>query len=195
VLGLGASVLVLAGVAQAHFDSGDGYTHAGCPADPADRVDPLNVVFNGWGTWGRAVAQVEAHAGWTATTGSAQAFLDHGACYAHHAQRSSGHASRYHLRIRGQHPDATLGWTATAGAHHEDLVLLPWPCGHAVDADGPGGSGFDRGRDEIHARFAAAGHASARRWWGNTQSFKQCDGDYAGSDGWTVWIELHQVGH
>jgi hypothetical protein len=195
VLALGASVLVLAGVAQAHLDSGDGYTHAGCPADPTNRVDPVNVVFHGWGTWGRAVAQLESHAGWTATTGSAQSFLDHGTCYPLHAQRSSGQASRFHVRIRGQHPDTTFGWTATADAHHEDLVLLPWPCGHAVDADGPGGSGFDRGRDELRARFAAAGHASEKRWWGNTQSFKQCDGDYAGSDGWTVWIELHQVSH
>jgi len=41
----------------------------------------------------------------------------------------------------------------------------------------------------------SAGHSSYRVWWGNTQSFKQCDGDYAGSDGWTVFIELHRVGH
>lgn len=194
-LALGASVLVLSGVAHAHFDAGDRYTHAGCPALADNRVDPVNVVFHGWGTWGRAVSQIESHAGWRATTGSAQHFLDHATCRSLHAQRSSGQASRFHVRLRGQHPDATLGWTATGDAHHEDLVLLPLPCGHAVDATGPGGSGFDQGREELRARFEAAGHAASRAWWGNTQSFKQCDGDYAGSDGWTVYVELHQVNH
>jgi hypothetical protein len=69
------------------------------------------------------------------------------------------------------------------------------PCGHAVDSNGPGGSGFDQGRDELVRRFASAGHPAERVWWGNTQSFKQCDGDYAASDGWVVLIELHQVNH
>jgi len=44
-------------------------------------------------------------------------------------------------------------------------------------------------------RLVAAGHSSSRVWWGNTQSFKQCDGDYAASDGWTVFVSLHQVNH
>jgi hypothetical protein len=192
---LGASVLALSGVAHAHFDPGDRYTHGGCPALAENRVDPVNVVFHGWGTWGRAASQVESHAGWRATTGSAQHFLDHATCRSLHAQRSSGQGSRFHVRIRGQHPDGALGWTATGDAHHEDLVLLPLPCGHAVDADGPGGSGFDQGREELRSRFEAAGHESTRSWWGNTQSFKQCDGDYAGSDGWTAYVELHQVNH
>ncbi len=186
------ALLVEAG--RAHFEPGDRYTHAGCPATPSNRVDPVNVVFHGWGTWGRAVSQIATHAGWAATSGTTQSFADHGNCYPLHAQRASGHASRFHLRVRGQHPDSALGWTATADAHHEDLVLFP-PCGHAVDESGPGGSGFDQGRDELVSRFAAAGHATTTVWWGNTQSFEQCDGDYASSDGWTALIELHQVNH
>lgn len=87
-----------------------------------------------------------------------------------------------------------LGWTTTGDAHHEDLVMFP-PCGHAVDESGPEGSGFDQARDELRARFTVAGHATSVVWWGNTQSFRQCDGDYAGSDGWAVFIELHQVNH
>jgi hypothetical protein len=187
--------LVCAAPALAHFDAASRYTHRACPPSTSTRVDPLNVVFHGWGTWGRAVSQIESHAGWAVTIGSGQFFADHGGCYAMHAQRASGNGSRFHVRVRGQHPDPALGWTATGDAHHEDLVAFPLPCGHAVDSNGAGGSGFDQGRDELRDRFAAAGHAWSRVWWGNTQSFKQCDGDYAGSDGWTVLVELHQVNH
>lgn len=190
------SVLALAGTpALAHFDAADPYSHASCPASAANRVDPINVVFTTWGTWGRAVSQIETHAGWTQTTGSAQAFVDHGSCAPMHAQRANGHGSRFHVRLRGQHADAALGWSAAASAHHEDLVLFPVACGHAVDANGLSGSGFDQGRDELVRRFATAGHPSTRVWWGNTQSFKQCEGDYAGSDGWTAFVELHRESH
>lgn len=185
----------LAGPAAAHFDASSQYTHRACPAATDNRVDPVNVVFHAWGTWGRVASQVESHSGWTATSGSSQSFADHGACDERHAQRASGEGTRFHVRVRGQHPDASLGWTATGDAHHEDLVVLPVPCGHAVDANGPGGSGFDQGRDELQRRFAAAGHQTSRVWWGNTRNFKQCDGDYAGSDGWTVFVAVHQVGH
>jgi hypothetical protein len=180
--------------ALAHFDSSDRYTHRSCPASVSNRTDPVNVVFTMWGTWGRAERQIEAHAGWTSSVGSTQSFVDHGACSIMHTQRASGLGSRFHVRVRGQHPDSTLGWAAAAGAHHEDLVVFP-PCGHAVDSNGPGGSGFDQGRDELERRLVAAGHASSRVWWGNTQSFKQCDGDYAASDGWTALVSLHQVNH
>lgn len=181
--------------ALGHFDATDRYIHRTCPASAANRTDPVNVVFSAWGTWGRAESQIEAHAGWTSTFGSIQSFVDHGGCFSMHTQRASGLGSRFHVRVRGQHQDPTLGWVAAAGAHHEDLVLFPIPCGHAVDSNGAGGSGFDQGRDELERRFAAAGHAPSRMWWGNTQSFKQCDGDYAASDGWTVFIPLHQVNH
>jgi hypothetical protein len=188
-------LLVAAGAAPAHFDDLDRYTHKACPASVANRVDPINVVFTGWGTWGRAVSQIESHLGWTATSGTTQSFVDHETCYSMHAQRASGQGSRFHVRVRGQHKDTGFGWTATGDAHHEDLVTFPLPCGHAVDSNGSGGSGFDQGRDELERRFAAAGHATSWVWWGNTQSFKQCDGDYAASDGWAVFVELHQVNH
>jgi hypothetical protein len=188
-------VLAFSSPASAHFDATDRYTHRVCPATAVNRVDPVNIVFHGWGTWGRAVSQIESHTGWTSTSGSSQTFADHGTCYPMHAQRASGTGTRFHVRVRGQHPDVALGWTATGDAHHEDLVAFPVPCGHAVDSNGSGGSGFDQGRDELRDRFAAAGHGWYRVWWGNTQSFRQCDGDYAASDGWTMFIELHQVNH
>ena len=196
VLAISAVALGLrTGAGVAHFDGADPYTHAGCPAAFENRVDPVNVVFTGWGTWGRAESQIQSHARWTTTSGSGQSFVDHDACRPMHTQRASGEGTRFHTRLRGQHQDVVLGWTSMGDAHHEDLVAFPVPCGHAVDSSGPGGSGFDQGRDELARRFASAGHSSRRVWWGNTQSFKQCDGDYAASDGWAVLIELHQVNH
>jgi hypothetical protein len=194
-----ALVVVLAGVAVgpalAHFDGTGRYTHRSCPSSAATRVDPINVVFTGWATWGRAESQIGSHAGWADGSGTSQSFVDHGDCAPMHTQRASGRGTRFHVRVRGQHWDPTRGWTATGAAHHEDLVVLPVPCGHAVDSNGPGGSGFDQGRNELERRFSEAGHGTQRVWWGNTQSFKQCDGDYAASDGWTVFVELHQVSH
>ena len=187
--------LATAAATSAHFDASGRYTHRACPVGASTRTDPVNVVFQSWGTWGRAASQIESHAAWTSTSGSDQLFVDHGACSVQHAQRASGEGSRFHVRLRGQHWDPALGWAAAAAAHHEDLVLFPLPCGHAVDANGPGGSGFDQGRDALEAAFAAAGHATSRAWWGNTQSFKQCDGDYAAADGWMLFIGLHQVNH
>lgn len=190
-----SGALVLVARSSAHFDAQGRYTHAACPAAASTRSDPVNVVFHAWGTWGRVQSQVESHTGWSSSTGSVQLFVDHGACSPQHTQRASGEGSRHHVRVRGQHWDAALGWAALAAAHHEDLVLFPVPCGHAVDANGPGGSGFDQGRDELERRFREAGHATSRAWWGNTQSFRQCDGDYASSDGWTLFVRLHRVSH
>jgi hypothetical protein len=64
-----------------------------------------------------------------------------------------------------------------------------------ADANGPSGSGFDQGRNSLKLSFVNAGHTWYPAWWGNTQNFQQCDGDYAGSDGYTYYIHLHQVNH
>ena len=192
---LASASLLLAAAAPAHFDTAGRFTHVACPGSPATRSDPVNVVFHDWGTWGRAESQLVAHTGWAAASGTTQHFLDHCGCFPQHTQRASGEGSRFHVRIRGQHWDGGLGWAAAAAAHHEDLVLFPFPCGHAVDANGAEGSGFDQGRDELEARFRDAGHETSRAWWGNTQSLRQCDGDYAASDGWTLLVRLHQVNH
>ncbi len=195
-----ASVVALAFAATAsgHFDLTGQYTHSGCPGTTANRVDPINVVFYDWGTWGRVVSQVESHTGATDTSGSSQMFVDHGSCYPMHAQRATcgPTCSRYHMRVRGQHSDPHYRWPATAGAHHEDWVVSCLPSGwHAVDANGPNGSGFDQGRNALVNAMAGGGHAYFYAWWGNTQNFRQCDGDYAGSDGATSYIRIHQVNH
>jgi hypothetical protein len=196
VLGLivvSASALALIRDASAHFDTGH-YTHEDCPASNYDRVDPINFVFWDWGTIGRAENAVVAHTGWTNTSGSAQTFVDHGACYPMGGQRASGGAasSRYHVRLHPIHADGALGWTTVGAVHHEDFV---WSCGHAVDSNGPGGSGFDQGRKQLRILLENGGHSWYSTWWGNTQNFKQCDGDYAGSDGYTVFVKAHQAFH
>jgi hypothetical protein len=82
VVGVVAAVAALAtaGSAPAHFDDLEAYTHKACPASVANRVDPINVVLTGWGTWGRVVSQIESHLGWTATSGTTQSFVEHGQC-------------------------------------------------------------------------------------------------------------------
>ena len=127
---LGALLFVAS--AAAHFDASGTYTHGGCPATADNRVDPINVVFTSWGTWGRAASQIETHADWADTSGSSQTFLDHGGCYSMHDQRASGAGTRFHVRVRGQHSDAELGWTATGDEPgHSDsgaLEQFPFPC-------------------------------------------------------------------
>ena len=106
---LGLAAGAFAAPAFAHFDQTSKYTYKGCPGTQANRVDPLNVVFTTWGTWGRAVSQTVSHAGWMDTSGSTQYFVDHGSCYPMHAERASGTFTRFHIRIRGQHWDDALG--------------------------------------------------------------------------------------
>lgn len=195
---LGAASLLVTSSATAHFDTTSRYTYDGvCGHD--SRVDPLNVAFYTWGTWGRAEDQVQAHAGWSDDGGSHQLFSDHSACYDQHTQRASDgiSSSRYHIRIRGQHDDPSWGWTATGDAHYEDIVYPEcgfFP-GHAVRENGPTGSGFDWGRNQLAVSMGSAGHYYYYAWAGSTQNFRQCDGQYARSDGNAAMIQLHQVNH
>ncbi|MEJ7792242.1 MAG: hypothetical protein WKF65_09765 [Gaiellaceae bacterium] len=192
-LALFLTVLVvgLASPALAHFDTGS-YTHKEpCPGTTSNRIDPLNFIFQDWGTWQRAVASIETHAGWGNTSGSNQTFVDHGNCYNTTAHRADGTGSRNHIRLHPIHYDTTLGYTTVGDAHHEDFVIT---CGHAVDANGDRGSGFDQGRNNLFfALDGLPGHSGYYSWWGNTQNFQQCDGGYAGSDGNVVFMSQHQI--
>jgi hypothetical protein len=188
------TVLGLAASASAHFNTGL-YTHNGCPGTNTNRVDPINFVFDIWGTWDRAMSQMRTHSGWYDQGGSTQTFVDHGNCYQMISQAASAgvSSSRFHIRLHPIHHDDYVGWTSVGDAHHEDFV---WYCpGHAVDSNGSNGSGFDQGRRQLRTAFSNAGHSWTSVWWGNTQNFRQCDGDYAGSDGYTVWVDLHQFNH
>lgn len=186
--------LLLATAASAEFSPGD-YTHNQSPCTTQSRVDPVNIVFYDWGTQGRAENTIETHAGWTDTSGSTQYFYANGSCYVMSSQRASGGStdSRFHIRLHPIYYDNYWGWTTIGDAHHEDFV---WYCpGHAVDANGPSGSGFDQGRNTLADAHYYGGHNTYTYWWGNTQNFQQCDGDYAGSDGYTEFIQSHQAFH
>jgi hypothetical protein len=193
-------MLLVVTPASAHFDGGSKYTHTDGSnnCDVGSRKDPINVVFYTWGTFGRVDSQIRSHAGWVDTNAAVQEFADHGNCNDMHDDLASGEGSRYHIRFRGQHEDASLGWPAWGNVHHEDDVGFP-QClpngGHAVDANGPNGSGYDQGRAQLANAMSMGGHSYYYTWWGNTQNFEQCDGDMAGSDGNTVFIQLHQVNH
>lgn len=202
VLSITALALMLPSGSEAHFDTGH-YTHDDCPASDSDRIDPINFYFSEWGTLERVTDNIGFHIGWDNQSGSPQSFVDHGNCSEMSAQRASdcGTCTRFHIRLHPIHWDDGLGWTTVGDAHHEDWVFdpecnPPLGAGHAVDANGPSGSGFDQGRFELFFWFdGQPGHSGLYVWWGNTQNFQQCDDDYAGSDGATIRMTVHQGSH
>ena len=188
---IAVGVLVGAQPGSAHFQTYP-YTLSSCPAAYEAQVDPINFVFWESGSSPSALSNIAAHAGWTNTSGSTQYFSDHGTCRSMDGQRASacGTCTRFHVRVEAvADADPTWGVTSRGDAHHEDFV---WYCGHAVDSNGASGSGFDQGRRELRQRLEAGGHGWQSRYWGNTRNFRQCDGDYAGSDGYTVFA---RIGH
>jgi hypothetical protein len=141
---------------------------------------------------------IRYHLGWWDTGGSTQSFSSEGVCGTMDGQRASGTVlqSRFHVRVKQTFDgDATWGITARGDAHHEDLV---WYCGHAVDKGGGSSglsSGFDQGRRAIASAFMGVHDYGGTTYWGNTRQFKQCDGDYAGSDGNVDWWRIPNWSH
>jgi hypothetical protein len=181
--------------ASAHF-SVVYYSHSDSAC--TKRTDPITVVFYTSATAAHTLNHVQFHAGWSNTSGSTQYFQSHGVCSSQDGQRASGGlaSSRYHIRVKKTFDaDAVLGTTAVGTPHHEDLVVS---CGHAVDKGGVGSglvSGFDQGKLKIVAAFAGVHAAKAPTYWGNTETFKQCDGDLAGSNGYVRWYSIPNVDH
>ena len=185
--------------ADAHFQT-YWYTTKNCPPGMSRRVDPINVVFYGWAD-GNTLRNIRHHAGWRNTVGRKQYFSSHGACGPMGGQQASACrvCTRYHVRARKTyHLDRALHETTRGDAHHEDWVQR---ChyglgGHAVDKNGPGGSGFDQGRWELQDAFAGKrNHKMRPSYQGNTQNFKQCDGEYAGSSGLVLYVHIHRNVH
>ena len=180
-------------------ESGNYSKQNGCPSG-GNSIDPVGVVFHGSkGHAHGAASAVEHHAGWSVTIGGSQGLNDHQGngnytCRGTDHQRASGHLSRFHVRL--WFVDASQGkpvQKSVGTPHHEDWV---WTCpSHAVDSNGPTGSGFDWGRRKLSQEMFDGGHTGQQNeWWGNTANFKQCDGDYAGSSGTGVLIPVNH-GH
>jgi len=172
-----------------------------CTAADAEQVDPVGVVFQGSHANGLGAAKaVQSHAGWAVATGDKQGLFvnmfgggNYG-CRSTTYQRASGSLGRFHIRLWFIPASKEKPKLKTVGTpHHEDVVAFP-PCGHAVDSNGPTGSGFDWGRREVSERMFEGGHvAQINQYWGNTANFKQCDGDWAGSNGTGVRIPLNHA--
>ena len=102
-------------------------------------------------------------------------------------------SGRYHTRL--WFVPATNGSSmlmTVATPHHEDLTS----CGHAVDQNGPEGSGFDKGRRSLKQWFENTAHSVEQinpEEWGNSVTMHQCDGGWAGSDGWGVRIGMYRA--
>jgi hypothetical protein len=194
------AVLAGAPALHAHFQSGL-YSHK--RSDCESRTDPITIVFYGYGIADRANNHVRHHTGWGGGTGGGQYFASHGVCGAGTRHAENGTFTRYHIRMRSTtHSDIAWGQTATGTPHHEDWITGDPGChggfgGHAVDkggvSQGPlSWSGFDMGRLRIfNALDGKPGHTFAGSVnWGNTQEFKQCDDDKAGSNGIVYWIRI-----
>ena len=202
---------VASGGAQSAFGIGIGesgfysFGSAGCPSD--DHVDPVGAVFEGTQASAlNSANQVAEHAGWgddPSIGGSQWLWVNTGeakyGCRDFNYDRASagdGPFSRFHVRL-WYVPASNQEKRRTVGTpHHEDWVTFPgcpFPGNHAVDKNGPEGSGFDQGRHELKKQFLAAGHSVTAEEWGNSANFKQCDGDYAGSDGWGIRISLNHA--
>ena len=198
------TALVCATAANAHFQTYP-YTLKSCPASYDAHVDPVNFVFTRSGDGPTMVNAIKAHTSLDdSTRGTVQSFSSHGVCGEMYASQATGCwngttlCTRFHIRVKKTYEgDPYLGVTGVGDAHHEDWVQT---CnygagGHAVDANGSNGSGFDQGRRALRIAFENAGHGWSSKFWDNKRNFKQCDGDYAGSDGYTVYVSLHSWMH
>jgi len=191
------ALTALAGAARAHFQTYP-YTLTSCPASYDHQVDPINDVFYGSATATRTLNHIRFHTGWSSSGGSMQSFSSEGVCGEMDGQVASGAVwqSRFHIRVKRTYDDdPTWGITSRGDAHHEDFV---WYCGHAVDKGGISTglwSGFDQGRRAIYDAFLGQHTYAGVTYWGNTREFKQCDGDYAGSNGNVGWWHIPGSSH
>ena len=176
---------LVAGPALGHFDSTIVTRIA--PVLRPRRTDPINVVFTAWGTWGRAESQIAACR--VGLDAPGRASLRRPRRLLLHAHPRASGLGRVHAAFGAS--TRTRSRLGGSGALTRISCSFPFPAA-SVDSNGSAVAGSTRAR-----RARPPGRRRwpcvLRVWWGNTQSFKQCDGDYAASDGWTVFVELHQV--
>ncbi len=161
--------------ARADFYWGD-YISAG---------DPINLVFDGNGSWTNSYDYVLAYLGWYDRGGSAQQFPDHSASPWENQDGQAGSdceiCSRYHVRYNQGNDGGGASWgTWTMAPAHYDQVV--W-CGHKS-------STYDGARNTIHNAFVNNGYTVGFIYRGNNQAARQCDGSYTAGDGSYVWIDI-----
>jgi hypothetical protein len=183
------------------------YTYSkGANCTHPNQVDPINMVFYGkYADPGNAIRAVRAATGWgRVRLNSPQQVRSGSRCLdeAGEVADASTVESRYHVRFFGLVRGGRF--LTYADPHHEDLV---WKCvykkgipGHAVDkgtllelnSGNPNyhGSGFDRGQGRVMEALLNKDIPVATYQWGNTKSFRQCDGELASSAGYTTYVRL-----
>lgn len=175
------AILVPPVPAWAHFST-SAYTFksgSGC----GTAVDPINFGFYGPGAyWSGAATHVSHHSRWDNIVGSSQASRSHSNCYTMGTQRASHNgglgSEGNHIRFFWAHDDGQGIQYSVGDAHYDAWV---W-CGHAVPA-----TGFDNARNRLKTIMSDGGHYTTTNYWGNTRTFKQCHGKYAGSNGYVAW--------
>lgn len=188
-------VVCLVPVARAAVPDYTGpYTQSGSSCGAG--IDPITMVWRGPDAYAQNVSgQVHYHTGgyWDNTSGSSQWLWvkdqnNNNSCREMNFQRASGAYTRIHVRMWYIPLSCCDNKKTTGDPHHEDWKIS---CGHAVDQNGSNGSGFDVGRQTIRNNFASGGHYVDTEYWGNTQNFEQCDGGWAGSNGYGALISVY----
>ncbi|MGH2989056.1 MAG: hypothetical protein ACRDMA_04215 [Solirubrobacterales bacterium] len=193
-------VLVAPALAEGFPDWSGPYSSQGDSPNcvSSDWVDPVTLLFEGGEAHAANVARAfEVHLGWFNQSGGGQRLrvkvnATQYSCKFMDAQRANGGSTSARTHARLWHVPASGGANHQVAAtpHHEDFVLTCIPPRHAVDKNGPNGSGFDRGRQAVANAFEANRHSRQHQSWGNTRNFRQCDGDLAGSNGNGVKIGM-----
>lgn len=153
----------------------------------------------------------------TSNIESEKYFKDHNVCEQEHFSVADGDSAstRYHVRgHRQEERDGKNRWETVTTPHLEDVDFIgQFPPCHAVretSGSSPGGYVLGRNRVEYFFDLSNADHTdwhyNGQTWsnqnggdvgefglpqrlfnWGNTQPFRQCDGQYAYSDGAVRW--------
>ncbi len=194
-------VLVLAPATVASADvSFNGYDHKNnntC-AGTGSRQDPVTVLFAVGATYSTFSSPVgnsiAVHVGWGSSSPNDNPFGSSSHLYTHSCKPPSGVnqsgpalSNRWHVRhYKNDDHDATWGYVAYGTPHFDTLCGVT---GHAASA-------FTTGRAHIVNGYTANGHANHGTFWkGNTGVVQQCNGTYAGADGYVTRVHQHYALH
>jgi hypothetical protein len=170
------------------------YTNSSCN----NAIDPVSVVFYYAATIQNVDTHARHHGGWTTTGGGTQYFYDHFCGAMDHDNASGcGQCNRHHMREWWNYdsPPPGLSYYTLATPHKEDFVWTCFPPSHAVESSGAGG--FVAAKWDIAANWHNWNNGGGTHWFGgtsyyagNTWMFWQCDGEWAGNDGWIDFVEI-----
>jgi hypothetical protein len=209
VLALLAALASVPGAFANEVDPGGGgwyiadYTFSNSDCLWNSRADPVNMVFDRWGTVDRAETAIRWSMNWNHGGGGTQ-YSFTTTCTSQDRSIASGYdwQDRSHIRLFAIPYSSTYGWTSAGDAHQEKVCDL----NHQIYPDwwywadtGTYESGFNHARNAMVRQMAGVwGYVyEGAQYWGNTEDRWQDCGDwypynYASSDGYVVWIQIPQ---